>query len=139
MVPLPRMRGGRLGMVEATRAAVYPMRSYVYRLVTTSFRRINPLSLPGPQRQPISSPTTFWSVQFWLQGGYLFGIEGSCCCEYVKRLVTTSFRPITLPLVTMPGVQDQELCEKAGYYCYDQFQAKYPALTSWPMGRSNHL
>ena len=46
-----------------TRAAVYPMRNYVYRLVTTSFRPIIPLSLPGRQ-VTISSPTTFGSVQF---------------------------------------------------------------------------
>ena len=54
VVPLTAHAGGRLGMVGATRAVVYhampcPMRNYVYRLVTTSFRLINPLSLPGPK------------------------------------------------------------------------------------------
>ena len=48
VVPLSAHAGGRLGMVGATRVAVYPMRNYVHRLVTTSFRLINPLSLPGP-------------------------------------------------------------------------------------------
>ena len=42
VAPLTAHAGGRLGMVGATRAAVYPMRNYVYRLVTTSFRPIIP-------------------------------------------------------------------------------------------------
>ena len=53
----------RLGMVGATRAAADPMRNYVYRLVTASFRLIIPLSRPGP-KVAISSSTTFSSVQY---------------------------------------------------------------------------
>ena len=49
-------------MVGITRVAVYPMRNYVYRLVTTGLRLIIPLSLPGP-KVTISSPTTFSSVE----------------------------------------------------------------------------
>ena len=57
-----RLCGGSAGLVGITRAAVYPMRNYVYRLVTTSLRLIIPLSLPGP-KVTISSPTTFSSVE----------------------------------------------------------------------------
>ena len=46
VLPLTAHAGGRLGMVGATRAAAYPMGTYVHRLVTTSFRPIIPLSLP---------------------------------------------------------------------------------------------
>ena len=48
LVPLTACAGGRLGLVGITRVAVYPMRNYVYRLVTTSLRPIIPLSLPWP-------------------------------------------------------------------------------------------
>ena len=50
-------------MVGITRAAAYPMRNDVYRLVTTGLRLVIPLSLPGPW-VTISSPTTCSSVQF---------------------------------------------------------------------------
>ena len=63
VVPLAAHAGGRLGLVGTTRAAVHPMRNYVYRLVTTSLRLIITLSLPGP-RVTISSSNTFSSVQF---------------------------------------------------------------------------
>ena len=49
VVPLTAHAGGWLRLVGTTRAAVCPMRNYVYRLVTTSFRPIIPLSLPGPK------------------------------------------------------------------------------------------
>ena len=49
------------GLVVITRAAVYPMKNSVYRLVATGLRLVIPLSLPGP-RVTISSPTTFSSV-----------------------------------------------------------------------------
>ena len=63
--PTNRLCGGSAGMVGITRAAVYPMRNYVYRLVTTGLRLIIPLSLPGCHgpKVAISSPATFSSVQ----------------------------------------------------------------------------
>ena len=62
VVPLTAHAGGWLGMVGATRAAAYP--HYVYRLVTTSFRPIIPLSLPGPTLTHLESHyVQFSSVQ----------------------------------------------------------------------------
>ena len=55
--PTNRSCGVSAELVEITRAAVYPMRNYVYRLVTTGLRLITPLSLPGP-KVTISSPTS---------------------------------------------------------------------------------
>ena len=62
VVPLTADAGGQLGLVGTTRAAVCPMRDYVYRLVTTSFRPIIPLSLPG--RWVTISSHLFSPVQF---------------------------------------------------------------------------
>ena len=45
--PTNRLCGGSAGLVGIMRAAVYPMRNYVHRVVTTSLRLISPLSLPG--------------------------------------------------------------------------------------------
>ena len=69
VVSLTAHAGGRLGLVGATRAAVYPMRNYECRLVTTSFRPINPLSLPGrwvtiSSVDPLRSSVQFSSIQF---------------------------------------------------------------------------
>ena len=59
------MRRRRRGVgvkVETTRATAYPMRHYVYTLITTGLRLFIPLSVPGP-KVAISSPTTFSAGQ----------------------------------------------------------------------------
>ena len=65
--PINRVCGGSAGLVGITRAAVYPMRNYVYGLVVTSFRLIIPLSLPG-RSVTTSSSTTFSSVHEGCRG-----------------------------------------------------------------------
>ena len=70
VVPLTAHAEGRLGVVGATRAAVYPMRNYAYRLVTTSFRPIILLSLPGPTLTQSLDPLR--SVQFSEQPALIY-------------------------------------------------------------------
>ena len=62
--PINRVCGRVVGWSESRGLLlVYPMKNYVHGLVTTSFRVIIPLSLPG-RKVIISRSTTFSSVQF---------------------------------------------------------------------------
>ena len=63
-----KKKGGG-GATLLTRAAVYPLKNYVYRLVTTSLRPLIPLSLPGPRVHYVRVQFSALSLSHFLAQG----------------------------------------------------------------------
>ena len=77
---------------------MYPMRNYVHRLVTTSFRLIIPLSLPGPMLTHLQSHY----VQFSSVSNLYVALSRAW---YHRRLVSVIIALAQHPRVVAPWEQ----------------------------------